>query len=303
MTTPLPRLSVVVATLRRPARLEQALRSLQASTLAPHEVVVVDGDDARSAAPVVDRLAGQCAFPVLHLPAPRGGTVQRNLGTAAATGDVVVYLDDDARVTPDALALLARAFHDEGVVGAAGRVVEPASNAVGGKTSRVRGLLAGGGRDGTFTRFGYPRRLRREDLDHDVEFMQGCFMAARTGLARSVGFDENLAEYSLAEDEDFSYRLSRHGRLRYLADAVVHHDNAGFGSRDRRAFGRLVVRNRTYLFRKNFAQTPLSRLQFRLLLVLLVVHRLANRDVEGARGIVEAVARPARLPVPQRSAA
>lgn len=288
MATGPVRISVVIATLCRPEPLSRALASLQASSLLPHEVVVVDGDPAQSARPVVERAAADAGFPVVHLPSRRGGTVQRNAGIDVATGDVVLFMDDDARVTPDALRVLAGAFDDPAVVGAAGRVVEPASNAVGGKTSRLRGLLPGGGHDGTFTRFGYPRRLRREDLDQDVEFMQGCFMAARTDDARVVRFDEHLADYSLAEDEDFSYRLSRRGRVRHVARAVVHHDNAGFGSRDRRAFGHLVVRNRTYLFEKNFPQTPRSRVEFRLLLGLLVVHRLANRDPRGALGILEA---------------
>ena len=45
--------------------------------------------------------------------------------------------------------------------------------------------------------------------------MPGCFMSARREAA-SVRFDEKLGAYALAEDEDFSYRLSRRGRLVYL---------------------------------------------------------------------------------------
>src|SRR3954447_26044779 len=106
--------------------------------------------------------------------------------------------------------------------------------------------------------------------------MQGCFMTARLAAARSVGFDERLPGYGLAEDEDFSCRLARLGRLRYLPDLVVHHGNEGFGTRDRRAFGRSVVVHRTYLFRKNFVQTRAARIQFSAFIGLLVLHRLAN---------------------------
>ena len=301
MTGPLPSVSVVVATLGRPTPLTRVLASLAQQTPAPLEVLVVDGDEKRSALPVVDG-AARDGLPVRHLPAPRGLTRQRNAGLDAARGDIVLFLDDDARATPGVLSAVQRAYADPAVVGVTGRTVEPASNRVGGKTSQLRRLLPGGGRDGDFTRFGYPRRLRDEQLTQDVEFMAGCFMSARTTVARSVRFDEHLAGYALAEDEDFSYRLSRRGRIRYLGDVVVLHDNGGFGSRDRRRFGHQVVDNRAYLFAKNFPQTPVARVQFWVLMGVLVVHRLVNADVQGARGLVEASARhllggrPARGP-------
>lgn len=293
---PAPSLAVVIATLGRSEPLDRALDSLVASWLQPAEVFVVDGDDGGAAAPVVERRQAG-SLPVRHVLAPRGLTRQRNAGLDAVTTDLVLFLDDDARVRPDTLGRVVEAYVDGDVVGVTGRVVEPASNRVGGKSSRARALLRGRGPDGTFTAAGYPRRLVDEQGSTDVAFMQGCFLSARTAPARTVRFDERLTGYALGEDEDFSCRLARRGRLRYLGDAVVDHDNAGFGGRDRRAFGHQVVRNRSYLFEKNFAQTRSARAQFALLLGLLVVHRLLNRDLPGARGVVEAAVlrpRPAR---------
>lgn len=286
-------LTVVIATLGRPEPLERALDSLAASELRPGEVLVVDGDESRGAEPVVTRRQGG-PLAVRHVPAPRGLTRQRNVGLDASRGDVVLFLDDDARVRPETLGLLMAAYRDADVVGATGRVVEPASNRVGGKSSRVRALLRGRGRDGTFTAAGYPRRLVDESVTTSIEFMQGAFMSARTALAREVRFDERLSGYGLAEDEDFSCRLARRGRVRYLGDAAVDHDNAGFHGKDRRAFGHQVVRNRRYLFEKNFPQTRSARARFTLLLGVLVAHRLLNRDVAGARGLVEGALRRQR---------
>ena len=94
--------------------------------------------------------------------------------------------------------------------------------------------------------------------------------------------------YALAADEDVGYRLSRLGRVRDLPDAVVHHKVLGKTSRVRtRDFNRVLVRNRAYMFRKSFARTPLARVQFALMVALLVVHRLLNREWAGARGLVE----------------
>lgn len=290
----LPTVSVVVATLKRPQVLARALSSAVLCVPPPHEVLVVDGDEEGSAAEAVRAVAATTDVPIRHVVSPRGLTRQRNVGLAELRGDVVLFLDDDARLMPDVVGQVASAFTDEAVVGATGLVVEPASNAVGGKSAAVRRLLPGGGGEGRFTRYGYPNRLVDEHRDRDVEFMAGCFMAARSTTARQVRFDEELPGYALAEDEDFSCRLSRHGRIRYLSSAVVEHDNGGFGGRDRRAFGRQVVENRAYLFRKNFPQTRLARAQFGLLLLVLVLHRLANLDLQGARGIVEGTVRLVR---------
>lgn len=115
-------------------------------------------------------------------------------------------------------------------------------------------------------------------------------MTARAPEARAVRFDERLAGYGLAEDEDFSYRLSKQGRIRYLPGIEVHHHNTGFSTRDHRAFSHQVVKNRLYLFRKNFPQTLRARIGFWFLILVLVVHRVLNREWAGARGLLEASA-------------
>ena len=275
------RFSVVIATKGRPDDLRATLESLSAADPAPHEVIVVDGDEDRSAEAVTAE-AGGAAY--VHSQA--GLTLQRNLGVEQASGDVVVFLDDDVEVEPALFAVLDRAYRDDSVVGATGKVVEAAPRRVGNKRSRARRLLFGG-EEGTMTRFGYPRRLQDIDTERDVEFMQGCLMTVRTEPAARLRFDERLTGYALAEDEDFSYRLSRTGRVRYLPDAVVHHKNTGMKSSAVRGFNRDVVVNRAYLFRKNFAATPLARAQFAGLVLVLVAHRALNREWSGVRGLLE----------------
>ena len=218
-------------------------------------------------------------------------TRQRNLGIDDSSGDVIVFLDDDVtiragHVRPPGEGLPGR----QSIVGATGRVIEPQPKRLGAPASRSRRLLLGGGGEGTFTRYGYPRYLRDVEHSRDVEFMQGCFMSARRGAAVEVRFDEHLGGYALAEDEDFSYRLSRLGRIRYAPDIVVEHRKLGFGSQDSRPFDRRVIVNRAYLFRKNFPQTPLARLQFFLFVLGLIGHRLVNREWRGVRGLLDGVA-------------
>ena len=111
-------------------------------------------------------------------------------------------------------------------------------------------------------------------------------LQVRAGRRRpSFVFDELLTGYALAEDEDFSYRLSRLGRMRYVPSISVWHEKHGV--RDRRAVDKKLVLNRTYLFTKNFPQTTLARVQFGLLLATLLPHRLLNMEWDGARGLLE----------------
>jgi GT2 family glycosyltransferase len=279
----------VIPTLNRPDLLREALEAILRCDPAPDEILVIDGSPDELARPVIEALARPGGPPIHHRVLVGSLTEKRNLALAECRSDVIAFFDDDACPERDVFAKLAAAYADPAVVGATGHVVEPDDRPFGRKESRLRCWLPGGGVDGTFTRFGYPRRITDVARSCDIEFMQGCFMTARLDVARQVGFDEGFAGYGLGEDEDFSCRLSRRGRLRYLGDAVVHHANTGFSTRDRRAFGRRAVLVRTYLFRKNFAQTPLARAQFQLMVLIMLGHRLANRDWLGARGLLEGV--------------
>jgi GT2 family glycosyltransferase len=285
VSDPAPRFSVVIATLGRPDVLRETLATIARCDPPPAEVIVVDGDAAGSAEDVA------AAARARYARARTGLTAQRNAGLDLATGDVVVFLDDDTDVGPGLLAALGRAYRDDGVAGVTGRVVDRDLRRFGNMRSRWRRLLPGGGREGSLTRFGYPRRVQDETRELDVEYMLGGLMTARRELAARVRFDERLTGYGLLEDEDFSYRLSRVGRLRFVPDAVVVHRNVDAARKvspaRTREFNRTVVVNRAYLFRKNFRRTPLTRLEFGLLVVVLGVHRAANGEWAGVRGLFE----------------
>jgi glycosyltransferase involved in cell wall biosynthesis len=285
------RFSIVIPTLRRGALLRMTLEGLLACDPGPDEVIVIDADPERSAQAIVEELASRAGSSRLrYLTSAPGLAQQRNLGIDEAKGDVIVFVDDDVQIPPDLLERLGAAYADEAVLGATGRVVEPEDPRIGNPRSVLRRCLPGGGREGQFTRYGYPRYLQTLDQSRDVEYMLGCLMSARHAAARQVRFDEGLGRYALAEDEDFSYRLSRLGRIRYVPEAVVHHRKIGYLSHDSRDFGRLVVKNRAYLFRKNFPQTALARTQFALFVAGLVAHRLLNRKWRGAQGLIEGAA-------------
>jgi glycosyltransferase involved in cell wall biosynthesis len=117
-----PTVTVVVCayTEERWKSIQAAIESLRAQTVPVHQIVLVidHNPDLLSAA--------REEFPdVLSVPnsGPQGLSGARNCGVAAATGDVVAFLDDDAAAEPGWVAALAKAYADETVVGVGGEVL------------------------------------------------------------------------------------------------------------------------------------------------------------------------------------
>src|SRR6476646_10051083 len=97
----LPRISVVVPTLMREHDLTECLRALvRADNGALWEVVVVD-DGGVPPAVVEPELARAAKVVLLRNERRSGASLSRNRAAEAATGDVLAFIDDDARVLAD----------------------------------------------------------------------------------------------------------------------------------------------------------------------------------------------------------
>lgn len=85
--------SVVIPTFGRSSFLNEALASVAAQSLPPHEVIVVD-----DCSPEPVRAHGD--LKVVRHARNMGPGAARNTGIAHATGDLVLFLDDDDLLTP-----------------------------------------------------------------------------------------------------------------------------------------------------------------------------------------------------------
>jgi glycosyltransferase involved in cell wall biosynthesis len=114
-----PTITVVICAYSsaREAELLEAVASVERQTWAAHEtVVVVDHNDE-----LLGRLGGIVErATVLASSFPAGLSGARNAGVAAATGDVVAFLDDDATAHPDWLEQLAGHYRRAEVTGVGG---------------------------------------------------------------------------------------------------------------------------------------------------------------------------------------
>lgn len=116
------RVSLCIATYRRPKRLAMLIRDLAQSSQLPDQVVIVDNDGAGGARAVVEAaLAEGLPFPIDYAIQPaRNIALTRNKTVELATGDWLGFLDDDERVPPTWLETMlsaARRFHADAVLG------------------------------------------------------------------------------------------------------------------------------------------------------------------------------------------
>ena len=105
MTTPdVPRrarVSVIIPTYDRTQFLEEALRSVLGQSWPVHEILLVDDGSGAEHAREAERLAGISDRVEFHrLDAHRGVAAARNRGLDLASGDYVLFLDDDDLLAP-----------------------------------------------------------------------------------------------------------------------------------------------------------------------------------------------------------
>jgi glycosyltransferase involved in cell wall biosynthesis len=92
------RISVVIPTLNRPKHLKNALRSILAQTRLPDEVIVVDQNDDLETENLItkERLVLDDKVSLKYiLEREKSASHARNVGWRAATGQIVIFLDDD----------------------------------------------------------------------------------------------------------------------------------------------------------------------------------------------------------------
>jgi GT2 family glycosyltransferase len=201
--SPVPPATVVVATRNRRALLPRLVAALEGQQGAPpFDVVIVDDDSDDDTPAVLAELAAASSLRIaVERQSPRAGqSAGRNRGWQRATGELVLFTDDDCVPRPGWAATVCRALADADLV--QGRTVPAPDQAA---------------NDGPFS-----RTLHIASADGSYAT---CNMGyRRSWLERVGGFDETFRQFA-GEDTDLALRCIDDGALfAFAADATVEHD-------------------------------------------------------------------------------
>jgi glycosyltransferase involved in cell wall biosynthesis len=207
--------SLILCTRNGGERLGTCLAHLDALDAGPDfELVIVDnGSDDGVSWPMIEAFAAGARHKTLALRCFRpGNSAGRNDGIAAASGDLLLFIDDDCYAAPDFVRAWERVFGEHGVGYGTGMVLrhDPAMSFLGCREDPEPRLLA-------------PRRFV------PAGFIQGSNMAfTRACLDRAGLFDERFGSGVpfAGEDWDISLRASFAGFAGgYFPEPKVSHDH------------------------------------------------------------------------------
>jgi GT2 family glycosyltransferase len=199
---PWPRISVVVCTYNGSRTMPDCCEGLLDLEYPNFEVIIVDDGSVDAVASV----AREYGFHVISTP-NRGLSSARNTGLEAATGEIVAYIDDDARPDPQWLTYLAATFMSTKHAGVGGPNITPPGD------GPIAGCVANSP--------GNPTHILLSD--QEAEHIPGCNMAFRKAALQAIGgFDPRFR--IAGDDVDVCWRLQQAGlSLGFSPSAMVWH--------------------------------------------------------------------------------
>src|SRR5256884_654938 len=197
-----PRISVVVCTFNGSRTIRDCLEGIGKLRYPNYETLVVDDGSTDGAG---DIAAGYDVR--LIRTENQGLSAARNLGWQSATGEIVAYIDDDARPDPDWLTYLAAAFLKEDYAGVGGTDIPVSEH---GETASCVAGSPGG-----------PAHVLLSDCE--AEHIPGCNMAFRKSWLEAInGFDPQFRQ--AGDDVDICWRTrGSGGELGFCPPAMVWH--------------------------------------------------------------------------------
>jgi glycosyltransferase involved in cell wall biosynthesis len=240
--------AVVICTRNRPHDIEESCElALQHGEGRP--LVVVDASSDRETKKVIAYLGDQHRDVVLHyVPARIPGLArQRNQAAEFCKElgvDIIHFIDDDTSVLPGYFSTIeARFAQDPHIAGISGLAETPRTMPI---ASLKRLFLLWAPHRGTVLRSGRSVSCdgcsSLDSGDLSPQWLMGCAMSYRTDVVLEHRFDDRLEGYSLGEDTDFGFRVSRTRKLAVERSArYVHRVSLGDLAREKYAYLHVVV--------------------------------------------------------------
>lgn len=199
-----PSVSIIIPTWNGAGRIERCLSALRNQDFGrPFEIVVVNDGSTDGTLDILARYKEVR----LITQANAGPAAARNHGARAASGDIIVFTDDDCEPLANWLTEMVRPFADPEVVGAKGVYRTRQSNIV-----------------ARFVQIEYEDRYRLLARQPTIDFIDTYSAAFRRDrFLETSGYDSSFP-VACAEDAELSYRMSARGwRMVFVPAAAVYH--------------------------------------------------------------------------------
>lgn len=216
------KISVIIPTKNRADDLRRTLDSLARQTRRPEEIIVVD----QSSSPSLPSKTVPVSMNYIHNPHISGLTEARNVAMDRATGDVLLFLDDDVILEPQYVEEILLAYSPE-VGGVSGIITNYRLPSLARRLFEnvfVRGAF----HDHRQAIYWYADDLRLSGPQRVNQFT-GAVMSFRLAAVRGLRFDTKLTGGCLAEDIDFCARLPRGTLLVIAPKARLLHERSSVG--------------------------------------------------------------------------
>jgi GT2 family glycosyltransferase/tetratricopeptide (TPR) repeat protein len=246
---PFPRVSVVIPVHGGTRDLEACLTSLAPlhSEGLIHQVLVVDDATGPEEKEAIAQVAKAFPFTTLLVQPEHGGfSATCNAGAAAATGELLLFLNADTVVPREGYLRLVEALASAApLVAAAG----PFTNRAG----HLQQIDVTYTQTHTMPLFAqdFAHQNEEDAPDRDVDMLVGfCFLVRAPVFGALGGFDTRFG-IGTYEDNDLCYQLRRQGyRLLLAGRAFVHHSGSTTLTRVATDVGKLLARNHTLYLEK-----------------------------------------------------
>jgi len=269
-------ISIVIPTFNREEDLMDALLSILRQKKLPKEVVVVDDSENDRTRNLIKKMRKSFldkGVSVKYLRNPRGKSTSsaRNVGATCATGEIILFLDDDVILDDDYISEILEVYerHPD-AVGVQGYVenlpmqILSTSGAIHNSICKIFFLFFfEKHRCRVLPSWGYTYPCLLNGVIN-CEWLGGENQSFRKKIFQTYKFDENLKKYSYGEDADLSYRIFKNNpiSLYMTPNARLFHKKSKTSRLPDELRIYITTINRTYLFYKNIEQTLFSKLIF-----------------------------------------
>lgn len=257
-------ISVVIPTLNRPNHLKEALQSILRQTKLPNEIIIVDqSDDSKTQTLIKKELQFflKKGITLKYLwEETKSITHARNVGTRAATGNTVLFLDDDMTADRNYVSEILKVFHDNpSAIGVQGYLFPPSYW----EGASTKAILSNNLRR-AFLLTHWERNTQKVLLSGDIAVAYPLTKTIKTmiiypaastfkrEMLQEIPLDENLKGYSW-QDEFFTLRLSQsYPHSLFVAPfARLSHNYAPFGRPTGKQFYHIIAAYELYNFSNN----------------------------------------------------